>query len=109
MMPRAEFSQKTKRLAYERSKGFCERCGAPLANKKVEFHHVYGAPSGRAGVEDCEVLCVGCHRQETATVTIPTEAKIKRVRDRHLGLRRKGRGFRGWRKFDGTRVWKNDR
>lgn len=98
---RAEFSKQAKREMLDRAKGLCEGCGAPY--RRPEFHHLYGAHSGKATAADGQVLCAPCHKAITVNQTIPLEAKIKRVRDRHRGIRKRS-GFRGWRKFNGDPV-----
>lgn len=52
-----------------------------------------------------------CHKAKTAEDKAAI-AKSNRVRAKHLTGRGKapsGRGFRGWKRFDGTPVWANER
>lgn len=99
-MTRHEFSKTTKREALKRSQGLCEatgtvygleagqRCNAPLSYG-VEFDHypVQATEPGSDGIENCVAACRTCHGIKTRTFDIPTQAKSKRVRDKHLGIR----------------------
>jgi 5-methylcytosine-specific restriction protein A len=97
---RHNFTPKVRRLARERSRGFCEavgtvyglepgqRCNAPLEGKRVEIDH-YPIPATDEGsdvLENAVACCVSCHAHKTATYDIPMQAKGKRMSDRHLGL-----------------------
>ena len=117
MTNRAEFSKATKREALKRSGGKCEasgkmygldqgtRCNAPLGYG-VEFDHgVLEANSHDNSVENCVCACVKCHRYKTANFDIPTAAKPVRMQDKHRGIKKSKRGFRGWKRFDGTIVF----
>lgn len=109
-MPRYEFSKAVKREALRRSGGLCEatgvvyglnfgqRCNAPLSHG-VEFDH-YPVPATDKGsdtLDNCVACCPTCHRFKTSTYDVPMQAKGKRVRDKHLGIRHpsrlRGRGF----------------
>lgn len=98
-MARKEFTKPTKRLALKRSGGLCEatgeryglepgqRCGASLAHG-VEFDHEI--PDGLGGgnsLEECVCACIPCHRFKTANIDVPQIAKMKRQRDKNLGIR----------------------
>jgi len=119
-MPRHNFSPKTKRIARERSGGFCEaegavyglepgqRCNAPLAGKRVEIDH-YPIPATDEGsdvLENAVTCCTDCHGFKTRSYDIPMQAKGKRVSDRNLGLSQPG-GLPGARiKYSRARgVW----
>lgn len=109
-MPRHEFSTKTKREALKRSGGLCEAVGAVYGldpdqrcngnlGAGVEFDH-YPLPATDKGsdtLENCVACCKTCHRIKTSHYDLPMQAKGKRVRDRHLGIKPKskwtGRGF----------------
>ena len=97
---RHEFSKPTKREALRRSGGLCEavgavyglepgqRCNAPLSHG-VEFDHYPIAATERDsdGLENCVACCRTCHRFKTSTYDVPMQAKSKRIRDRHLGIK----------------------
>lgn len=108
---RYEFSKDTKRQALKRSGGLCEatgdryglddghRCNFPLA-QGVEFDH-YPLPATDPGsdtLENCVACCRLCHGIKTRTYDVPMQAKGKRVRDKHMGIRApsklQGQGFR---------------
>lgn len=100
-MPRSEFGKPVKREALHRSGGRCEasgevyglapgqRCNAPLSHG-VEFDH-YPEPATERGsdtLDNCVACCRTCHSVKTRTFDIPVQAKVKRVRDRHLGIKK---------------------
>jgi hypothetical protein len=104
---RYEFSTATKRLAEARAAGRCEArgvaygldpsqtCNAPFKASAKEFDH-YPLPATMEGsdtLENCVVCCPDCHDHKTRTLDIPVQAKSKRVSDKHLGIRMRGRGF----------------
>lgn len=98
---RYNFSQKVKRLARQRSGGFCEavgtvyglepgqRCNAALDGKRVEIDH-YPVPATDEGSDvlaNAVACCVKCHAHKTAKYDVPMQAAGKRISDRHMGLR----------------------
>ena len=95
-MARREFSARIKVEAYERSGGKCEGedCGLPLTVGKFHYDHdIADALGGEPILENCKVLCVGCHSVKTRTHDVPKIAKTKRVRQKHLGIKKpKSRG-----------------
>lgn len=97
---RREFTTQTKREALQRSGMLCEaigplyglpeghRCNAPL-NYGVEFDHgIADGIGGEATLENCVAACRVCHRFKTSRHDVPLVAKVKRVADRHLGIRK---------------------
>lgn len=109
MGAREEFTKATKRAALERSGGKCEasgplygypfefRCNAPLSHG-VEFDHfILASEGGDASLDNCRAVCPHCHSFKTRKIDTPKAAKIKRVRDKHNGIRPpsrlQGRGF----------------
>lgn len=118
-MPRKEFSKKTKREALQRAKGRCEalgtwyglekgeRCNGPLG-WGVEFDHIdLDANSKDNSLENCAAVCKKCHSYKTRHIDTPRAAKTQRQQDKHLGIKKKSK-WRGWRKMDGTVVFKDD-
>jgi 5-methylcytosine-specific restriction protein A len=110
MVKREEFSRKVKTEAYERSGGKCESCGAILkpGGGGHDFHHDKPAYFfGRGLLENCVVLCTGCHHRITVTRDVPAIAKSRRIRAKQAGIKRRSR-FAGSRdsplkkKIDGT-------
>lgn len=89
---RREFPAKVKREALDRAKGICEGCGAPLTIGKYEFDHdLADGLGGEPTLENCKLLCLPCHAEKTGKRDVPLIARVKRIRDRHLGIRKKSR------------------
>lgn len=114
---RSEFTKQVRREALTRSNGLCEgllpdgtRCNANLWQKARHFDHIIpDAIGGDNSLTNCQVLCVPCHDEKTWKKDIPIIAKSKRVRDKHLGIKKPSRfpGSRDSRfkkKIDGTVV-----
>jgi 5-methylcytosine-specific restriction endonuclease McrA len=103
---RIEFSRKTKAKAKDRAGDRCELCGG--ASARFEFDHILAAElGGEATLENCQMVCVICHRGKTTT-DIRMIRKSDRIRDRKSGALKSKKGFRGWKLFDGTLVWRED-
>lgn len=99
---RAEFSRKTRVLAFERSKGRCESCGALLKVGEGEFDHILPAALGGSNdLSNCQVLCVPCHRGPEGKTAEDVRGirKADRIKAKHIGAWPKsnrplmGRGF----------------
>jgi len=105
-MSRAEFSKQTKLAAFRRAMGRCEGCGGLLMPGRFQYDHRSPAAfAGDGGLENCQVLCVGCHNTKTFKRDIPAIAKSTRIAYRAAGVR-PDRTIRAWRRFDGTPVYK---
>ncbi len=92
-MMRAEFSKRTKHIAWVRAGGNCEQCTAKLFPRKYEFHHQKEcAFSGNAELDNCIVLCRNCHSAITKK-RAAVIAKSNRVRSKHIGVRSKRPSF----------------
>lgn len=111
-MPRHEFSKRIKRDAFVRAKGLCEDCGSRLTVGK--FHYDHDTPDALGGsnlLDNCRVLCVGCHGSKTSQIDVRRIAKAKRVYNKHNGIKKPSR-FPGSRdskfkrKMDGTVVFR---
>jgi 5-methylcytosine-specific restriction enzyme A len=95
-MSRAEFSAKTKALAFQRAAGFCEgivkgeRCGARLTVGKFAYDHVIAdGLSHDNSLENCACLCLPCHADKTPG-DVRVIAKAKRLERRHVqGIKKK--------------------
>jgi hypothetical protein len=88
MDPR-HFSPKTKREAYKRSRGHCEKCTIELATGNIIYDHVIPWEiSYDSSLENCDVICKTCDRTKTFGKDIPIIAKIKRLYDRAIGIER---------------------
>jgi 5-methylcytosine-specific restriction protein A len=87
---RREFSKQVKRDAFLRANGSCEECGARLP--VAGFHYDHEIPDGLGGeptLDNCAVRCIPCHDRKTRGKDVPAIAKMKRIRDRHQGIRKK--------------------
>lgn len=92
-MARREFPARVKAEAFLRADGRCEgeahgeRCGARLTVGKFEYDHdLPDWLGGEPTIENCRVLCVGCHDEKTKADRARID-KTKRQRDRHIGAR----------------------
>lgn len=98
---RTEFSAKVKVDAYRRSRNKCEICGQPLRAGKIHYDHIVPDQlGGEATLENCQCVCVGCHKAKTRE-DVGRIAKAKRQERRHIGVRKRSR-------FPGSRdsEWK---
>ncbi len=108
-MVRAEFSAKTKVLAFQRAAGFCEgtviddqagmvRCCARLTVGKFAYDHVVADGLRKDNsLTNCAVLCLPCHAAKTRG-DVRAIARAKRIERKHLGISKAkrpiaGRGF----------------
>ena len=90
---RQEFSKRTKLLAFQASGGRCQKCTARLMTRRIEYHHdTECAFGGTATLDNCVVLCTGCHADITGE-RAAVIAKSNRVRAKHLGIRRSRSSF----------------
>jgi 5-methylcytosine-specific restriction endonuclease McrA len=118
--PRKEFSARTKRLALERANGFCEgwisidpggcappvyvRCNRPLGDTGFDYDHFNPDWFSKdKELSNCQILCFVCHDAKTKR-DIKAIAKTKRIIKKRTNGKKSKRGFRSWRKFDGTIV-----
>lgn len=105
---RREFPKPVKREALRRAAGKCENtsCGALFGVKFHFDHDIADGLGGEPTLENCRVLCHACHGEKTAKHDVPLIAKVKRIQDRHNGIK-KPRTIRSWRKFNGEIVHAN--
>lgn len=119
IMPRTEFTRKTRRDALRRADGACEasgpryslaegtRCNAPLSYG-VEFDHdVPNELGGDNSLENCRAICIRCHKAKTR-LDIGSIRKADRARDKATGAKQSRNPVPGsrntkWRKrMDGS-------
>lgn len=90
----------------------CGLCGAPIKppHDKWALDHIIPLAGGGEDTDDnLHPVHVRCHAGKTLQ-DVQRIAKGKRVRAKHLGTKtRSQRGFRGWRRFDGSIVFRDDR
>jgi 5-methylcytosine-specific restriction protein A len=86
---RTEFSKQVKRQALKRAGGKCEgeKCGVLFGVKFHFDHDIADGLGGEASLENCRVLCHPCHHEKTRKHDVPLIAKVKRISDKHLGIK----------------------
>lgn len=85
---RREFPTKVRLEALARCMGHCEQCGWKLMDS-ADYHYDHVAPDGIGGeptLDNCQVLCRGCHREKTRKIDVPRVAKMKRQRNKNFGI-----------------------
>lgn len=111
MATRKEFSKRTKLAVWARSNGRCEcGCGTKII-ARPEYHHIIPAAlGGDNDADNCRLMSVQCHRVQTSTIDKPEISKSVRIFEKSIGARKsKGRGFQGWRLFNGEVRHARDR
>jgi 5-methylcytosine-specific restriction protein A len=106
-MPRLEFSRKQRLEIWHRANGHCEGdgCGAKLKLGEGEYdHRIAQGYGGENTVENGQLLCRVCHGKKTGIDKGITE-KVKRVRDKHLGIYPASRAKLQGRGFSKSRLW----
>lgn len=87
---RSEFPRSVKVAAFQRSGGRCEKCTAFLYSGRTHYDHVIAdGLGGEPTLENCQTLCLNCHDEKTRKHDVPVIAKMKRVRDGHIGAKAK--------------------
>lgn len=93
-MARHEFTKATKRDAALRSDGKCEICGIKLQSGSYHFDHVNPDWfSGSNDLDNCQVLCLKCHKQKTSKEDQPNIAKAKRRWEKERNILRPKRSW----------------
>jgi hypothetical protein len=87
------FSTATKRAAFARSHGRCEnpacRSPFPAGGGGVEYDHVNNWHLSRdSSLDNCAALCGPCHLKKTGGYDIPVIAKMERLADARMGIKR---------------------
>jgi 5-methylcytosine-specific restriction endonuclease McrA len=88
MADRVEFSKKTRIEAFARCGGKCEKCKSRLKVSEGEYDHIIPYFMSRdSSIDNCQVLCVPCHRGPGAKTADDQRviSKIKRVKMKHDG------------------------
>ena len=93
MSTRAEFSPKTKVLAFKRAGGRCEKCGNKIlaANGPVQYDHIVPAAiGGDNSIDNCQVLCKRpCHDLKTHKTDVPEIARTERIIKKNAGAKKR--------------------
>ena len=102
---RREFPAKVRVAAWDRCKGYCEKCGAWLYVGRFAYDHIIAdSIGGEPTLENVQVLCSACHGEKTAKLDTPRAAKTKRQHRNHIGAKPKssrpipGSKASGWKK-----------
>lgn len=104
MTDRRNFSAKTKRLAWKRCAGHCEKCPMKLTTGNIIYDHVIPWEiSHNSSLENCCVTCKTCDSPKTYQQDIPTIAKVHRIHDRAIGIKRSGKKLPCGRDSDWTK------
>lgn len=91
-MKRRDFPKRVKLAAWERCAGHCEECAAKIIGGRPEYDHdIPDAIGGEPTLENCIVRCRTCHARKTAELDAPRIAKVRRQREKHLGIRNASR------------------
>lgn len=104
---RFEFTRKQRLEIWTRANGHCEKCKAKMKVGEGEYDHIiaqgYG---GENTVENGQLLCNPCHKGKTGIDKGITE-KVKRIRDKHLGIYPRSKAKIANRGFASTRsiLW----
>lgn len=88
MMKRVEFSKKVRAEAFVACEGKCQKCKANLKVGEGEYDHIIPFYfSQDSSLENCQVLCVTCHRGCGGKTSDDQKAisKSKRVSMKHNG------------------------
>lgn len=107
MTKRRPLTRLARRRIFDNAEGVCCLCGLPIhasRGDKIVIEHL--KPLWLGGADD-ETNMRPAHYRCAIAKTVgeaPVKAKSDRVRAKHLGIR-KPRTIRGWRKFDGTKVY----
>lgn len=88
-MSRREFPKQVKRDALRRAAGKCEAatCGVLFGHKFHFDHDIADGLGGEPTLENCVVLCLPCHKEKTTKHDVPLIAKVKRISDKHRGIK----------------------
>lgn len=88
MVSRVEFSKKVRAEAFARANGCCKKCQARLKAGEGEYDHIVAFwLTQDSSLENCQVLCVPCHRGVGAKTADDQKmiSKVKRIKAKHDG------------------------
>jgi len=108
---REEFTKSVRRDAFVREGGHCMKCRVKLGPLSgVRYDHIVPWEFSRdSSVGNCAPLCKTCDAQKTYKQDIPAIAKSNRLRDKHVGIKKRSsfscsRDSKWKKKIDGTVV-----
>jgi hypothetical protein len=98
-MDSRHFSAATKRLAWKRCAGHCEKCTTKLTTGNIIYDHVIPWEiSHDSSLENCQCLCKSaCDFKKTYEKDLPEIAKVHRICDGAIGIKRFGKKLPGGR------------
>lgn len=106
---RKNLSASVRVAIYKRHNGLCDICGGSIDGKAWDVSHRIPLEMGGADDESNWFPAHRtCHREITKA-DLANIAKAKRREARDIGVKKQSRGFRGWRKFSGELVWRDER
>jgi len=98
VVPRIEFSKRTKLEAWRRCGGQCEICTTKLMQGDIHYDHINPVEmSSDASLDNCQVLCRACHKAKTQG-DIRDIAKSNRLRNKAAGIKKSSRPMPGSRR-----------
>ena len=102
--PRIRLSAREREKCFDDNGGICCLCGLPIEHgQQMEVHHVIELRAGGLDVpENRKPAHAKCHRRHTAEVSAPTIAKVRRIRQKHIGAKRS----REWPKRSFADTWR---
>lgn len=107
MTDRRAFSQKLRLKILCRQNGLCTICGYAIRNGVFDIDHIAAlCHEGTNDEDNLRAVHPSCHKAKTEH---DVQALKKVTRLKVGGKQRRGRGFRGWRKFSGEIVWAGER
>lgn len=60
------FDKRQKRQAYETQRGICPKCENHYELEEMEADHIkLWSEGGRTNLENCQMLCIECHREKS--------------------------------------------
>lgn len=107
MVDRRDISQKRRAALFLAQSGKCADC--PRKLMPGMYHADHRIPLADGGADDdsnIKLICLDCHKAKTRGEN-KSRAHHKRIAAG--GRTRKGPGFRGWKRFDGTPVFAKDK
>jgi hypothetical protein len=100
MNPR-HFSTKTKRDAFARSHGRCEKCTAHLSTGNMVYdHRIPWEISRDSSLDNCQCLCKTCDAEKTYSTDLSTIAKVHRIHNKAIGIKKPGKKLPGGKNTD---------
>ena len=96
---------RTKLRVKSRAHDCCEICGVRVRYGGQVDHTIALINGGQNRETNLRFLCRNCHAKKTKT-DLALKSRAAKRQKRVAGFEKKRRGFWGWRRFDGTLVWR---